>query len=129
VVIGNEMFFDAFEVYLKEQTKYELDRDLKPQLNRITAEVFRAVKERMMMTKAHEYRSFQLFGFDFMIDADFKVFLIEINATPASAEHLLENMVKDLVEVVIDPLYPPAKKPSRENLFELIYDPNARSSS
>jgi len=26
----------------------------------------------------HAYKSFQLFGFDFMVDADFKAFLIEV---------------------------------------------------
>jgi len=45
VVTGNEMFFDEFETYLRKNTKYDLDRDLRPQLNRITSMTFKAIKE------------------------------------------------------------------------------------
>jgi tubulin--tyrosine ligase len=35
------------------------------------------------------YQSFQLFGFDFMVDESFKVWLIEINGAPACAQSVL----------------------------------------
>jgi hypothetical protein len=40
-------------------------------------------------TKHLSYQSFQLFGFDFMVDESFKVWLIEINGAPACAQSVL----------------------------------------
>lgn len=42
--------------------------------------------EPAISTKHLSYQSFQLFGFDFMVDEDFKVWLIEINGAPACAQ-------------------------------------------
>ena len=52
--------------------------------------------------------SHELYGYDFMIDEDYNVYLIEVNASPALdystkiTEKLVKNMVKDLIELVID---------------------------
>lgn len=42
--------------------------------------------EPAISTKHLSYQSFQLFGFDFMLDESFKVWLIEINGAPACAQ-------------------------------------------
>lgn len=42
--------------------------------------------EPAISTKHLSYQSFQLFGFDFMVDETFKVWLIEINGAPACAQ-------------------------------------------
>lgn len=42
--------------------------------------------EPTISTKHLSYQSFQLFGFDFMVDESFKVWLIEINGAPACAQ-------------------------------------------
>ena len=39
-----------------------------------------------MTTEGLGYYSFQLFGFDFMIDAQFHVWLLEVNGAPACAK-------------------------------------------
>ncbi|KAK3751460.1 hypothetical protein QZH41_000750 [Actinostola sp. cb2023] len=39
------------------------------------------------------YHSFQLFGFDFMIDKKYKVWLLEVNGAPASARFPVVNIV------------------------------------
>ena len=52
--------------------------------------------------------SHELYGYDFMIDEDYNVYLIEVNASPALdystkiTEKLVKSMVKDLIELVID---------------------------
>ena len=48
------------------------------------------------------FRCFQVFGFDFMIDQDLKVWLIEVNSSPAIAEHLAEQFAHDLKVLAID---------------------------
>jgi len=54
------------------------------------------------------YNSHELYGYDFMIDEDYNVYLIEVNASPALdystkiTEMLVKSMVGDLIELVID---------------------------
>ena len=55
--------------------------------------------------------SFEFFGFDFMIDEDFRVWLIEVNTNPyigihnKGLKHVVPNMFEDLFKIVLDPVY------------------------
>jgi hypothetical protein len=84
---------------------------------------------------------FEIFGLDFMLDEDFKVYLIEVNTNP-SLDHkcspllarLIPNMVEDALRLSVDPLFPPSQdnslyrrsSPVSEicppQRFELVYD-------
>jgi len=73
---------------------------------------------------------FELFGYDFLIDEDLRLWLIEINTNPYFGvpnkfiADLLPKMMDDLLQLIVDPTYPPEKAPEyREprNDFELIY--------
>jgi tubulin monoglycylase TTLL3/8 len=52
--------------------------------------------------------SFQLYGFDIMMDKRFKPWLIEVNSNPALdystkiTEKLVPEMLEDMIKVVID---------------------------
>ena len=56
----------------------------------------------------HREKSFELFGYDFMIDEDLNIYLIEVNASPALdystkiTEKLVKEMVKDLIKITVD---------------------------
>ena len=73
--------------------------------------------------------SFELFGFDFLIDEDFRVWLIEVNTNPYLGvpneyiKVLLPNMLDDLFRLVLDPVFQPnyEEKHFRENNFEVLY--------
>ena len=81
--------------------------------------------------------SFQLFGLDYLIGNDKKVWLIEINNNPSLEicssllARLVPNMVENLTTLVIDPYFPPPQKKSHKDSafwssdtfhFELLYD-------
>jgi hypothetical protein len=57
--------------------------------------------------------TFELFGYDFIIDEDMNTVLIECNTNPCLEEsntllkHLLPRMIDDLLNVVLDPLFGP----------------------
>lgn len=59
---------------------------------------------------------FELFGYDFILDADFNVWLIECNTNPCIEEsskllkHYLRRMIDDMLKIVIDPMFPKPKK-------------------
>ena len=77
--------------------------------------------------------SFELFGFDFMIDEDFRVWLIEVNTNPyigihnKSMKHIIPEMFADLFKIVLDPVYASAVLRSDIDLigtdtqFDLLY--------
>ena len=73
---------------------------------------------------------FELFGFDFLMDEEFRLWLLEINTNPYlgcpndEMKILVPDMMEDLIQIVVDPINKPNKplKPANhENRFELIF--------
>ena len=48
--------------------------------------IFCPIQLQELTTEGLGYHSFQLFGFDFMVDSQFHVWLLEVNGAPASAK-------------------------------------------
>jgi hypothetical protein len=72
--------------------------------------------------------SFELLGYDFLIDEDFRVWLIEVNTNPYIGvpnnyiKKLLPELMDDLLEIVLDTVVPCGNSQSkRSNAFELLY--------
>ena len=63
-----------------------------PQIKRHVVQTLLASRERLEASGDY-YRPFQLFGYDFLVDADLRVWLCEVNASPAVADHLLPGLV------------------------------------
>ncbi|KAL9954907.1 hypothetical protein ACROYT_G042493 [Oculina patagonica] len=102
---GNEMFFSEFSRYLEETHHVSLASDILPQINSIVKKCLLGLKEELT-TEGLGYHSFQLFGFDFMVDSQFHVWLLEVNGAPACAKALLPDLAEDLVRKAIDPIFP-----------------------
>ena len=55
---------------------------------------------------------FELFGLDYIVDADFNVWLIEVNTNPCLEESskllqvLLPRMIDDMFKLTIDKIFP-----------------------
>lgn len=62
--------------------------------------------EPAISTKHLHYQSFQLFGFDFMVDEELKVWLIEVNGAPACAQKLYAELCQGIVDVAISSVFP-----------------------
>ena len=77
-----------------------------PQIKRHVVQTLLASRERLEASGDY-YRPFQLFGYDFLVDADLRVWLCEVNASPAVADHLLPGLVSSLLRVAVDPFFPP----------------------
>lgn len=81
--LANKLSYEEFQRYLDTHHKEKsicFERDLLPQIRGIIADSFRAVH-----TKVDPYmrqNTFEILGYDFMIDEDFKVYLIEVNTNP-----------------------------------------------
>lgn len=113
---GNEIFLPELQAYLESLPSPPplgsplpphplcVICHLLPQLRHVVRETLGSVRSRMQ--SAGDYHSFQLFGYDLMLDSAFHVRLLEINATPASAQKTLSGIVAHMKERAIDAVYP-----------------------
>jgi len=128
---GNTLPFALLDEYIKSQYP-NIDFDLK---KHIVTRIKDLIIDTILCTKkvlnpANRSNVFELFGYDFLIDEDLRTWLIEVNTNPYLGipnkyiAEIMPQMLDDMLEIVLDPLIPPATKPrgdDRENCYELIY--------
>lgn len=107
------------------------------QVKKIVTDTVRATFH--LLDSNRRINSYELFGYDIMLDEDFKPFLIEVNSNPSleCSSNLLSKFFAELIDgslrVAVDPLFPPAegftqKKGAMgidfcsQTKFELIFD-------
>ena len=124
------MTFKQFNEYL-EQTyphlKATIEDKLVPRMKDLVIDSFLSVRHKMNPNRRKN--CFELFGFDFLVDEDFRVWLIEINTNPflgtpnKDMVKLVPEMVNDMCKIVLDPVFKPLNEPEEAdaNGFELIY--------
>ena len=87
----------------------------------IAIDTFLSVRHKMNPNKRKDV--FELFGFDFLLDEDFRVWLIEVNTNPYLGapckfmEEMVPQMMSDMFKIVVDPIYGPKNIPESENGF------------
>ncbi|XP_038607255.1 tubulin--tyrosine ligase isoform X2 [Tachyglossus aculeatus] len=116
---GNEMFFEEFNQYLTSALNITLENSILLQIKHIIRSCLTCI-EPAISTKHLHYQSFQLFGFDFMVDAELKVWLIEVNGAPACAQKLYGELCQGIVDIAISSVFPlsePRPKPSQPSVF------------
>jgi tubulin---tyrosine ligase len=84
-------------------------RDLFPTMERLVTDSFKSVYSKIDPQRLNN--SFEIFGYDFMIDENFKVYLIECNTNPSLEIccPLLARIIPELLDnsfrVAVDPLF------------------------
>nr|CDS29016.1 protein polyglycylase TTLL10 [Hymenolepis microstoma] len=79
-------------------------RNLLPEMRKISRRVFNAVREKL----ACRMGFFEIYGMDFMIDVNMKVWLIEINTNPAMTtncevlKHVIPPIVKRFINISVE---------------------------
>lgn len=83
---GNQLDFAAFQEYLDTHypdLKIDFYKHLFPRMRELV--LYSALSVRKSMNPNDRKRCFELFGYDFMLDEDFKIYLIEVNTNPCLA--------------------------------------------
>ena len=110
--IGNEISFNDFQNELNEKSikedKKNIDfkKDIFPEIIKIIAISANSVKGKINLS----YRSncFEIFGYDFILDINYRPFLLEINTNPGYEESsplikmLVPRMIDDAMKLTID---------------------------
>ncbi len=79
----------------------------------IVTKTFESIKDKLN-SEGRKY-CFEIFGFDFLIDVDFTVWLIECNTNPCLDEssqllrNLLPRMLDDAFKLTVDKVFPNPK--------------------
>ncbi len=99
--------------HYKGKVKIDVYDDFVDDMKYLVAKTIDSVKEKLN-PEARKH-CFEIFGFDFMIDQDFTVWLIECNTNPCLDESsqllrtLLPRMLDDAFKLTIDRVFPNPK--------------------
>ncbi len=143
---GNQLSFPQFQDYLNEKhadQHIDVYKNLVVQMKDLIKFSMMAVRRKL--NPDDRKICFELFGYDFLIDEAFKVWLIEVNTNPCLEESssilkmLLPRMIDDMLKLTVDCAFPrkrahrdPEPKgeilykvkgyPDNENMWELQCD-------
>ena len=111
---GNEVPFFEFQKFIDEkypEKKYNIYIDLIDKLKEIISISMRSAKDKI--NKNGRNYQFEIFGYDFMLDNDFNVYLIEINTNPGLEESspwikvIVPRMLDDALRLTVDQIFEP----------------------
>ena len=101
-------FISQDKKYNKDsKTKDELVRNFKDEMQKLIIDSFKSVRGKMTCQK----HTFELLGYDFIIDEQLNTILIEVNTNPCIEEpnlllkQMVPRMIDDVLNVVMDPLF------------------------
>ena len=137
---ANKVSYADFQKFLSSQYPHlhiNFERDIISQVQKIVTDTIRATFH--LLDSRKRINSYELFGYDFMFDREFRPYLIEVNSNPSleCSSSLLSKLFRDMLEntfsIAIDPLFPgPPGFTGRKavtgydicplNQFELIFD-------
>ena len=91
----------------KGRCKSTLENQYKQDIEKMIVETFKSVKGQISCQK----HTFELLGYDFILDQDLNTYLIEVNTNPCLEESnellrkLLPRMIDDTLNIVLDPVF------------------------
>ena len=108
---GNEVSFETFQNYINENSKKKINfkQSIYPQFIEIIRHTIQSAKNSININK--KKNCFELMGYDFLLDEEFNVFLIEINSNPGleiSSEIikiLVPRMIDDALRLTVDDIF------------------------
>ena len=111
---GNEVPFYDFQKFIDDKCNkenYKLNVDLMNKVKEIIKLSMMSVKDKI--NKNNRNYQFEIFGYDFMLDENFNLFLIEINTNPGLEESspwikvIVPRMLDDALRLTLDQLFEP----------------------
>jgi len=115
--------------------KCDFNKDVLPKIKELATDTIKAVSRKMDPNRRHS--SFEIFGYDFMIDEEMKPWLIEVNTNPCLElsspylARLIPAMLENSIKIAVDPMFPPPPIPNSkkhqipdamDNKYELVFN-------
>ena len=127
--LGNEVPFHDFQKYLDKEykdKKINVKDHIMNQVKHIIEITMRSVKEKINPNKRNF--CFEIFGYDFMMDVNLNVFLLEINTNPGLEisspwiKAIVPRMVDDALRLTIDEVFPTKYQFDKNVITEINYE-------
>ena len=120
---GNEVSFSDFQknIDINYDKNINFKNDVLPKIKEIIKFTFESVKNKI--NPIDRKYSFEIFGFDFMLDCNFQPFLIEVNSNPGLEES------SPLIKMLIPRMLDDALRLTIDKEFETIYDFNFKGNN
>lgn len=84
-----------------------------PRMQDIIIDTFLSVRRQLNLYNRKD--CFELFGFDFLIDEDFRIWLLEVNTNPYLGTPnkyivgLMPQMLDEMIKIAVDPIFEPRR--------------------
>ena len=108
---GNEISFKAFQEFIDSQeNNFNFYEEIFPKFIEIIKHTMLSVKNKINLNNRNY--CFEIFGYDFIMDEDKNVYLIEINTNPGLEisseliEQLVPRMIDDALLLTVDDVFP-----------------------
>ena len=126
---GNQLSFEEFQLYIDNnfekiphsqfvKKSISVRNDIYPSIKNLILKSLGSVKQKLNPKKFKF--CYELLGYDFLIDKDFNVWLIEINTNPCLElsskllQTLIPRMLDDLLKLTLDKIFPPLQNISEK---------------
>jgi len=119
---GNQLSFTQFQNYIDlHYPGKKMSEDIIPEMKNIIRKSILATKKNL--NPENRKHTFEIFGYDFIIDSDFNLWLIEVNTNPCLEESsnllkmLLPRMIDDALKLTVDVIFPPHSESSQRKVY------------
>jgi len=115
---------ETFKNYLSRFTEKSWDKDIKPKMQEIIVNTLRSVQDSI----EQKPQSFEMFGFDLILDEKMDLWLLEVNLSPACAERtewltqMLDDMAYGLLNIVLPQEWVNSKEREVKFNWEMIFN-------
>lgn len=124
---GNKLSYDEFQEFIDTHCEVKVHfRDVVyPKIKKIVADTVKATHKKLDM-KRRKY-SFEVFGYDFMLDEMYNPWLLEVNTNPCLAlsggylAKLIPQMLGHALDIALPNIFPGDIMSQSLNLFEPIF--------
>ena len=109
---GNKISYSDFDKLLLKLKDVSFFGKILPKIKQRVGDVFKAAGKRLIGEVRSDYNGFEWLGFDFMLDDDLTLQLIEVNTNPCLEtqscillQRLVPQMLDQSLKIAVDPFF------------------------